>query len=96
MIDLQAVLPEMLKADAAAPRVTFYDDATGERGEFSGKGIANWAAKAANFLGEEAEAGPGTTVGLALQSNWRAAFWALPASSVGARVLPLVLCWFFF
>lgn len=87
MIDLQAVLPEMLKADAAAPRVTFYDDATGERVEFSGKVIANWAAKAANFLVEEAEAGPGTTVGLALPSHWRAMYWALASWSVGATVV---------
>ncbi len=87
MIDLQTVLPAILRADAAAPRVTFYDDATGERVEFSAKVLANWAAKAANFLAEEAEAGPGTTLGLALPSHWRALYWALAGWSVGATVV---------
>ncbi|HOF62659.1 MAG TPA: TIGR03089 family protein [Dermatophilaceae bacterium] len=87
MIDLHTVLPALLTADTAAPRLTYYDDATGERVEFSAKVLANWTAKAANFLVEEAEAGLSTTVGLVLPTHWRAMYWALASWSVGATVV---------
>lgn len=45
--------------DPAAPLVTFYDDATGERVELSARTFDNWVAKTANLLQDELNAGPG-------------------------------------
>ncbi|COV98637.1 TIGR03089 family protein [Mycobacterium tuberculosis] len=38
----------MLRADPVGPRITYYDDATGERIELSAVTLANWAAKTGN------------------------------------------------
>ena len=82
------VLTGLLRTDQTSPRITFYDDATGERIELSGKVLANWVFKAANLLQEELDAGPGTTVGLRLPpDHWRTFYWALGAWSVGAQVV---------
>lgn len=77
----------MFRADATAPRLTCYDDATGERIELSARTLGNWVAKAANLLQDEADAGPGTSVGLDLPAHWRAAYWALATWSVGATLV---------
>ena len=87
MTALQRLLPSLNRADATAPRVTFYDDATGERIELSAKVLSNWAAKAANALVEEFDAALGTTVGLVLPLHWRAFYWALAAWDLGATVV---------
>ncbi|BEL40302.1 hypothetical protein Isolate57625_36570 [Mycobacteroides abscessus subsp. abscessus] len=42
-----------------SPRITYYDDATGERIELSTVTLANWAAKTANMLRDEFGAAPG-------------------------------------
>lgn len=81
------VLAALLRADPGRPRVTCYDDGTGERIELSAKTLANWVAKAANLLADDADAGPGTTVGLDLPAHWRAAYWALATWSVGATLV---------
>ncbi len=82
------VLTGLLRTDQTSPRITCYDDATGERIELSGKVLANWVFKAANLLQEELEAGPGTTVGLQLPpDHWRTFYWALGVWSVGAHVV---------
>ena len=39
------ILDPLLAANPAGPRITFYDDATGERIELSSVTLANWAAK---------------------------------------------------
>jgi hypothetical protein len=41
----QTILDPMLRSDPVGPRVTYYDDATGERIELSAATLANWAAK---------------------------------------------------
>ena len=86
------ILPRLLAADAARPRVTSYDDrpgpTRGERIELSGKVLANWVAKAGNLLQEEYDAGPGTRVGLDLPAeHWRAVYWAFAVWSVGATLV---------
>lgn len=81
------VLAAMLRADPARPRITAYDDATGERIELSARVLSTWVAKAANLLQDDADAGPGSSVGLDLPPHWRAHYWALAAWSVGARVV---------
>ncbi len=82
-----AILAQLIHTDPAAPRITCYDDATGERVELSAKTLANWVAKAANLLQEDADATVGSTVGLALPPHWRALTWALAAWHVGATVV---------
>ncbi len=82
------VLTGLLRTDQTSPRITYYDDATGERIELSGKVLANWVFKAANLLQEELEAGPGTTIGIQLPpDHWRTFYWALGAWSVGAQLV---------
>lgn len=82
------VLAGLLKSDPTSPRITCYDDATGERIELSGKVLANWVAKAANLLQDELDAAPGTVVSLRLPpDHWRTYYWAFAAWCVGATVV---------
>ncbi len=57
-----ALLDPLMKRDPVGPRITYYDDATGERIEVSTVTLANWAAKTANLLRDELGAGPGSRV----------------------------------
>ncbi|CAA0128315.1 Uncharacterised protein [Mycolicibacterium vanbaalenii] len=57
----------------AGPRITFYDDATGERIELSTATLANWAAKTANLLRDEMGATPGSRVAVLLPAHWQTA-----------------------
>lgn len=81
------VLAEILRSDAAKPRVTFYEDTPGphrgERIELSGKVLSNWVSKAANALQDEYDLGPGAVVRLVLPPHWRALYWAMAVWSVG-------------
>ena len=85
-----SVLAEILRSDAAAPRVTFYEDTPGptqgERIELSGKVLANWVSKAGNALQDEYDLGPGSVVRMSLPPHWRAVYWAFAVWSVGATV----------
>jgi uncharacterized protein (TIGR03089 family) len=81
------LLTGVLRRDAAAPLVTQYDDATGERVELSGTTLANWVAKTANLLQDEFDVGPGSTVALALPVHWQTAAALLAVWSCGAAVL---------
>ncbi|WP_369253422.1 TIGR03089 family protein [Geodermatophilus amargosae] len=81
------LLAAALRRDAAAPLVTAYDDATGERVELSGTTLANWVAKTANLLQDEFDVGPGSTVALALPVHWQTAAVLLGVWSCGATVL---------
>ena len=49
-----AVFADLLRADAARPFVTYYDEASGERSELSAKSVANWVAKTHHLLGDRA------------------------------------------
>jgi uncharacterized protein (TIGR03089 family) len=60
------VLDPLLRINPAGPRITYYDDATGERIELSTATLHNWAAKSANLLRDELGAGPGSTAGVLL------------------------------
>ena len=85
-----ALLAHLVASDPGRPRVTVYDDTDGptrgERVELSARVLANWVAKAANLLQDDLDAGPGTTVRLALPPHWRTLYWAFAAWSVGACV----------
>lgn len=86
------VLPRLLAADPAAPRVTFYDDTPGptqgERIELSAKVLTNWVHKAANLLVAEFDVAPGDTVRLMLPAeHWRTVYWAFAVWAVGGCVV---------
>ncbi|MGZ8179337.1 TIGR03089 family protein [Williamsia sp. SKLECPSW1] len=59
------------RADASAPLITFYDDASGERTELSAVTTANWAAKVASFLRDEVGVMPGDRVAVLLPAHWQ-------------------------
>lgn len=85
------VLPALLRADPAAPRVTYYDDTDGptrgERIELSGKVLNNWVSKAGNLLVEELDVEPGRVVALDLPAeHWRTLYWALAVWAAGGTV----------
>lgn len=75
-----------MATDPAGPRLTFYDDASGERVELSTTTLANWVAKTTNLLVLECGVGPGARVSLHLPRHWTTAVWALAADAVGAEV----------
>ncbi len=81
------LLVGVLRRDAAAPLVTQYDDATGERVELSGATLANWVAKTANLLQDEFDVGPGSRVAVALPVHWQTAAVLLAVWSCGAAVV---------
>ncbi len=72
--------------DGASPRLA-WSSADGEALELSGRVLANWTAKIANLLVEEADAGPGTRVALDLPVHWRSLVWALGSWVAGATVV---------
>ena len=82
-----AILDPLLAADPAGPRITYYDDATGERIELSTVTMANWAAKTANLLRDEMGAGPGTRVAVLLPAHWQTAAVLFGIWWIGAEVV---------
>jgi uncharacterized protein (TIGR03089 family) len=76
-----------LRREPAAPLITHYDDATGERVELSALTLANWVAKTANLLQDEFDVGPGSTVAVALPVHWQTAAVLLAVWSCGATVV---------
>ena len=71
MATLTEAVLERISTDRMGPRITYYDDATGERIELSTVTLANWAAKTANLLRDELGAGPGTRVAVLLPAHWQ-------------------------
>lgn len=83
-----AVLDPLLARDRMGPRITYYDDASGERIELSTVTLANWAAKTANLLRDELGAGPGSRVAVLLPAHWQTAAVLLGVWWIGAEVVP--------
>ena len=80
----------MLRTDPVGPRITYYDDATGERIELSAVTLANWAAKTGNLLRDELGAGPASRVAILLPAHWQTAavlfgVWWIGAEAVLTR-----------
>jgi uncharacterized protein (TIGR03089 family) len=82
-----AILDPMLRADPVGPRITYYDDATGERIELSAVTLANWAAKTGNLLRDELGAGPASRVGVLLPAHWQTAAVLFGVWWIGADVV---------
>jgi uncharacterized protein (TIGR03089 family) len=93
-----AILDPMLRADPVGPRITYYDDATGERIELSAVTLANWAAKTGNLLRDELGAGPASRIAILLPAHWQTAavlfgVWWIGAEAVlGRDAADLALC----
>lgn len=77
----------MLRADPVGPRITYYDDATGERIELSGVTLANWAAKTGNLLRDELGAEPGSRVAILLPAHWQTAAVLFGVWWIGAEAV---------
>jgi uncharacterized protein (TIGR03089 family) len=82
-----AILDPMLRTDPVGPRITYYDDATGERIELSAVTLANWAAKTGNLLRDELGAGPASRVAVLLPAHWQTAAALFGVWWIGAEVL---------
>jgi uncharacterized protein (TIGR03089 family) len=80
-------LAAQLRADAARPLVTFYDDTTGERVELSVTTFANWVAKTSGLVQDELDVERGATLLLDLPTHWLTAVWVGAAWSVGLVVV---------
>ena len=76
-----------MAADPAGPRITYYDDATGERIELSTVTLANWAAKTGNLLRDELGAGPSSRVAVLLPAHWQTAAVLFGIWWIGAEVV---------
>lgn len=82
-----AILDPLLRVDPVGPRITYYDDATGERIELSAATLANWAAKSGNLLREELGAGPGSRVAVLLPAHWQTAAALFGVWWIGAEAV---------
>lgn len=82
-----AILDPLMAADPAGPRITYYDDATGERIELSTATLTNWAAKTGNLLRDELGAGPSSRVAVLLPAHWQTAAVLFGIWWIGAEVV---------
>jgi uncharacterized protein (TIGR03089 family) len=82
-----AILDPILRADPVGPRITYYDDATGERIELSAVTLANWAAKTGNLLRDELGAGPASRIAILLPAHWQTAAVLFGVWWIGAEVV---------
>lgn len=87
LTNLSSAVMDPLLAVPSSPRVTYYDDATGERIELSTATLANWAAKSGNLLRDELGAGPGTRVAVMLPAHWQTVGVLLGIWYVGAEAV---------
>jgi uncharacterized protein (TIGR03089 family) len=76
-----------MASDPAGPRITYYDDSTGERIELSTATLANWAAKTGNLLRDELGAGPASRVAVLLPAHWQTAAVLFGIWWIGAEVV---------
>ncbi len=77
----------LLATNPSGPRITYYDDATGERIELSTATLANWAAKTGNLLRDELGAGPGSRIAVLLPAHWQTVGVVLGIWYIGAEVV---------
>ena len=86
-----------MASDPAGPRITYYDDASGERIELSTATLVNWAAKTGNLLRDEMGAGPSSRIAVLLPAHWQTAavlfgIWWIGAEVVTAGEADVALC----
>lgn len=77
-------LRRAVTSDPARPRLTWYDEETGERVELSGASLINWVNKTANLLTAELGVGAAEAVAIDLPRHWITAVWWYACDAVGA------------
>ncbi|HWS33703.1 MAG TPA: TIGR03089 family protein, partial [Actinoplanes sp.] len=77
------VFTAAIRHDPAAPLLTWYDDATGDRTELSGITLDNWVQKTANLLVDGIGLGHGDAVALLLPPHWQTAALLLGVAAAG-------------
>lgn len=85
MVRMQ-LLADLLRQDAACPRLTVYTERNGARLDFSATTLDNWAAKVANMLVEELDLSAGDAIAIDLPASWHAAVIALGAFAAEVNV----------
>ena len=87
MVAVQTTIPrafaEAVRLDPAAPLLTWYDDASGDRTELSGATLDNWVSKTANLIVDGLGLGTGDTVAVLLPPHWQTAAILLGISAAG-------------
>jgi uncharacterized protein (TIGR03089 family) len=81
------VLAREQRRDPGRPLVTFYDLASGERVELSVATYANWVAKTASLLAEEADLARGDRLLVDLPAHWLTPVFLGAAWTVGLTVV---------
>lgn len=84
---LPTYLRAALASDPARPRITYYDDATGERVELSAVTLAGWVTKTVNLLTDELDVEPGARVSLHLPLHWLTAVWVIALDACAADMI---------
>jgi uncharacterized protein (TIGR03089 family) len=92
-----AILDPLMGSDPAGPRITYYDDASGERIELSTATLVNWAAKTGNLLRDEMGVEPSARVAVLLPAHWQTAavlfgIWWIGAEVVTGGAADIALC----
>lgn len=82
----ETLLRPLLVSSAARPLITHYDGGAGTRIELSVATMANWAAKTANWLSDECDVEPGSSVAVLLPAHWQTLGVLLGAWWCGATV----------
>lgn len=85
---LWSALRSRASRSPAAPLLTFYDLATGERAELSAASLDNAVTKTAGLLRDELDIDPGDTIAVRLPLHWQIAVWQGACSAVGAHLDP--------
>src|SRR6202008_3667361 len=82
-----AILDPMLRADPVGPRITYYDDGTGEGIELSAGAAVNWAAKTGTLFRDEFGAGPASRIAILLPAHWQTAAVLFGVWWIGAEAV---------
>ncbi|MBK8461203.1 MAG: TIGR03089 family protein [Micropruina sp.] len=80
-------LRSRVRTNGAAPLLTYYDLASGERTEFSARSVANWVDKTTNLL-DELDARDGiiaSPLALSHPAHWVSLIWPLASWQAGAE-----------
>lgn len=81
-----ALFGSALAADPDRPLLTFYDDATGERTDFSVRALGQWVTRTTNLLRHGCGLRPGDRAAVLLPPHWQTAAVLLGTWSAGVSV----------
>lgn len=73
------------RATSSAPLVTWRSH--GARAELSGRTLANGIWKAANYLADEVDLGPGDTIAVRLGAHWQSTVWQAASLLIGCTLV---------